>query len=353
PIPDGSNLLPPTKPPLMREHRLYQADWLMRFYGFTAPEIGEGTDDGMLDLAVDPKLAWALRRREAFPVDVNRAAREALLRVPGLGVKAVDRILSVRRHRTLRLEDVGRLTRSIEAVRPWITALDWTPGGLTDAADLRARLAPRRKAEQLSLWREAARRLRLAGVEPAQARFVVGRSRGDLFDETAALPEVEGAFNAPRAFMETAAQLIQHRSENRFDLMYRLLWRLKDQPDLLNVLSDRDVAEAADRVKAVRRAAHKMKAFVRFRQAEDEAGEHWVAWFEPAHRVLQATAPFFARRFSAMRWTILTPDGSAHWHGETLTFGPAGEQAQAPAEDAVEDFWRTYYASTFNPARLR
>jgi probable DNA metabolism protein len=202
-------------------------------------------------------------------------------------------------------------------------------------------------------WREAARRLRLAGVEPAEVRFVVGHSRGDLFDEAAALPEVEGAFNAPRAFMETAAQLIQHRSENRFDLMYRLLWRLKDQPDLLNVLSDRDVAEAADRVKAVRRAAHKMKAFVRFRQAEDEAGEHWVAWFEPAHRVLQATAPFFVRRFSAMRWTILTPDGSAHWNGESLACRPAAEQAQAPTEDAMEDFWRTYYASTFNPARLR
>ncbi|RSB43824.1 UdgX family uracil-DNA binding protein [Brevundimonas sp. 357] len=202
-------------------------------------------------------------------------------------------------------------------------------------------------------WREAARRLRLAGVEPAEVRFVVGHSRGDLFDEAAALPEVEGAFNAPRAFMETAAQLIQHRSENRFDLMYRLLWRLKDQPDLLNVLSDQDVAEAADRVKAVRRAAHKMKAFVRFRQAEDEAGEHWVAWFEPAHRVLQATAPFFVRRFSAMRWTILTPDGSAHWNGEALDCRPAAEQAQAPTEDAMEDFWRTYYASTFNPARLR
>lgn len=202
-------------------------------------------------------------------------------------------------------------------------------------------------------WREAARRLRLAGVEPAQVRFVVGHSRGDLFDEAAALPEAEGAFHAPRTFMEMAAQLIQHRSENRFDLMYRLLWRLKDQPDLLNVLSDRDVAEAADRVKAVRRAAHKMKAFVRFRQAEDEAGEHWVAWFEPAHRVLQATAPFFVRRFSAMRWTILTPDGSAHWNGEALAYRPAAELAQAPTEDAMEDLWRTYYASTFNPARLR
>ncbi|HCW50277.1 MAG TPA: uracil-DNA glycosylase, partial [Brevundimonas sp.] len=91
----------------------------------------------------------------------------------------------------------------------------------------------------------------------------------------------------------------------------------------------------------------------RFRQAQDEAGERWVAWFEPAHRVLQATAPFFARRFSAMRWSILTPDGAAHWDGTLLTFGPPADQSQVPAEDAVEDFWRTYYASTFNPARLR
>ena len=202
-------------------------------------------------------------------------------------------------------------------------------------------------------WREAARRLRLAGVEPGRVKFVVGATGGGLFDEGGALPEVEGAFTAPRAFLETAAQLIQHRSEDRFDLMYRLLWRLKDQPNLMAVLSDRHVAEAADRVKAVRRAAHKMKAFERFRQAQDEAGERWVAWFEPAHRVLQATAPFFARRFSAMRWSILTPDGAAHWDGTLLTFGPPADQSQAPAEDAVEDFWRTYYASTFNPARLR
>ena len=152
PIPDASAALPPTRPPLLREHRLYQADWLMRFYGFSAPEIGEATTGGMLDLAVDPKLAWALNRRELFPVDVNRADRETLLRVPGLGVKSVDRIVSVRRYRTLRLEDVARLTRSVDKVRPFITALDWTPGGLTDAADLHARLAPSRAPEQLSLF---------------------------------------------------------------------------------------------------------------------------------------------------------------------------------------------------------
>ncbi|HEY0598739.1 putative DNA modification/repair radical SAM protein [Brevundimonas sp.] len=152
PIPDASSALPLAKPPLMREHRLYQADWLMRFYGFTAPEIGEAATDGMLDLTIDPKLAWALNRREQFPVDVNTAPREMLLRVPGLGVKSVDRIVSVRRWRALRLEDVGRLCRGVDKVRPFITALDWTPGGLTDAADLRARIAPDPAPVQMSLF---------------------------------------------------------------------------------------------------------------------------------------------------------------------------------------------------------
>ena len=152
PIPDASSSLPLAKPPLMREHRLYQADWLMRFYGFSAPEIGEAAPGGMLDLAIDPKLGWALNRREQFPVDVNLAAREMLLRVPGLGVKSVDKIVSVRRYRTLRLEDVARLTRSLDKVRPFITTLDWTPGGLTDAADLRARVAPVAEPQQLSLF---------------------------------------------------------------------------------------------------------------------------------------------------------------------------------------------------------
>ncbi|QQQ18492.1 putative DNA modification/repair radical SAM protein [Brevundimonas vitis] len=152
PIPDASATLPLSKPPLMREHRLYQADWLMRFYGFSAPEIGAATVGGMLDLAIDPKLAWALGRREQFPVDVNTGPREMLLRVPGLGVKSVNRILQVRRWKMLRLEDVARLCRGIDKVRPFIVALDWTPGGLTDAIDLRTRLAPAAAPEQLSLF---------------------------------------------------------------------------------------------------------------------------------------------------------------------------------------------------------
>ncbi|MBD3832184.1 MAG: UdgX family uracil-DNA binding protein [Brevundimonas sp.] len=205
-------------------------------------------------------------------------------------------------------------------------------------------------------WKTAVRRLRIAGVEPASARFVTAGSVQDgLFDVDGAAGAVpaDDAFVVPRAFMETAGDLILHRAPDRFDLMYRLLWRLRDEPDLMRVVSDPDVAAAAERVKNVHRAAHKMKAFVRFRETRDTDGERWVAWFEPAHRVLEKTAPFFARRFSTMQWSILTPDGTAHWDGDALTFGPPGRQDEAPQEDEVEDFWRTYYASTFNPARLR
>lgn len=150
PIPDSSSRLPLARPPLMREHRLYQADWLLRFYGFERSEIVAGGTDGMLDLAIDPKLAWALKNRERFPVDVNRADREMLLRVPGFGTKSVNRILSTRRHKTLRLDDIARLCQSVAKVRPFISALDWTPGGLTDSARLRDALVP--PAQQLSLF---------------------------------------------------------------------------------------------------------------------------------------------------------------------------------------------------------
>ena len=150
PIPDASSRLPLKPPPLMREHRLYQADWLIRFYGFDVPEIVAGGEGGDLDLVIDPKLAWALKHRQSFPVDVNRADRELLLRVPGLGINAVNRIVASRRHHRLRLDDVARLTASIEKVRPFIAAADWSPGGLTDDAKLRQKLAP--PPEQLVLF---------------------------------------------------------------------------------------------------------------------------------------------------------------------------------------------------------
>lgn len=205
-------------------------------------------------------------------------------------------------------------------------------------------------------WKAEARRLRLAGIEPAKVRFVVGQGgQHGLFDQVMPMPiSVTGALSVPRAFVDLASRLILHRDVDRFDLMYRLLWRLKDKPDLLRVASDPDVALAHERAKNVSRASHKMKAFVRFRETEDTKGKLWVAWFEPAHRIVELTAPFFARRFSPMRWSILTPDGSAHWDGvDQLSFGPPARQEDAPQEDKVEDFWKTYYASTFNPARLR
>lgn len=149
PIPDSSKNLPLIKPPLMREHRLYQADWLYRFYGFDIDEIASTQKDGMLDLDIDPKLAWALANRQQFPVDVNKADRETLLRVPGFGTKTVKSILSSRRFRQLRLEDIARFGASLKKVKAFVVAAGWSPGKLTERPDLRAMFAP--QPEQLSL----------------------------------------------------------------------------------------------------------------------------------------------------------------------------------------------------------
>lgn len=150
PIPEASAVLPLKRPPLMREHRLYQSDWLMRFYGYAPGEVAAAVDaaTGMLPLDIDPKLAWALKHRESFPVDVNRAPKEMLLRVPGLGVKAVKAILSARRWRRLRLDDVARLTVSVAKVRPFLIAEDWRPLLLAD----RAAPLVRPKAAQMELF---------------------------------------------------------------------------------------------------------------------------------------------------------------------------------------------------------
>jgi putative DNA modification/repair radical SAM protein len=151
PIPDASAVLPLQRPPLMREHRLYQSDWLMRFYDYRPDEVADAADAaGMLPLDIDPKLAWALKHRALFPLDINRADRALLLRVPGLGVKAVNAILAARRWRRLRLEDVARLTVSVTKLRPFIVAEDWHPGALTDCAELKPLVAP--KAAQLELF---------------------------------------------------------------------------------------------------------------------------------------------------------------------------------------------------------
>jgi predicted DNA-binding helix-hairpin-helix protein len=143
PIPDAASALPLQAPPLVREHRLYQADWLMRFYGFGADEIASPRTGGMLRLEMDPKLAWALAHPERFPVELDRAPRELLLRVPGLGVKAVDRLLLARRVRRLRAEDLQRLHVPVAKVLPFVVLADHRPAG---APARRAPQAPPRQA---------------------------------------------------------------------------------------------------------------------------------------------------------------------------------------------------------------
>jgi DNA polymerase len=200
-------------------------------------------------------------------------------------------------------------------------------------------------------WRAAARALRAEGVEPQAVVWTVERELFDL--DTLAPPCGKPAnFTVPAAFVELAEQVILHRAPDRLALLYRILWRLEREPRLIDNPADPDMARARDMAKAVSRSAHKMKAFVRFRLVEGAATETYAAWFEPAHRVTEATAPFFARRFTAMDWTILTPDACVAWDRERLMVSEGADPADAPAEDAQEELWRTYYASIFNPARL-
>ncbi|MFL6529346.1 MAG: putative DNA modification/repair radical SAM protein [Chthoniobacterales bacterium] len=152
PIPDASSKLPLIAPPLVREHRLYQADWLMRFYRFKVEELTTTTAPN-LDLSLDPKLAWALRNRQVFPVDLNKASREMLLRVPGLGTKSVERILKVRRWHKLRVDDLPRLHVSVKKVLPFVITADYNSANLAiDRADLSHRFA--QPDRQLDLFTE-------------------------------------------------------------------------------------------------------------------------------------------------------------------------------------------------------
>jgi putative DNA modification/repair radical SAM protein len=154
PIPDASAALPLIQTPLVREHRLYQADWLMRFYGFRAAELTT-PERPNLDLELDPKVAWALRNRERFPVDVNRAPREELLRVPGFGARNVKRILAARQWRAVRLADLARLKIPLKRAMPFIVTADHAPVRVgPDTPDLRDRIAPKR--QQLDLFATAA-----------------------------------------------------------------------------------------------------------------------------------------------------------------------------------------------------
>jgi uracil-DNA glycosylase len=203
-------------------------------------------------------------------------------------------------------------------------------------------------------WRGAARRLATNLILPADVVWRTGPAT-DLFADTAELPDAPAGqtLNVPRDFIDLAELAICHSDPARFDLLYRILFRLRRQTLLLKIASDPDVVKLSGLAKAVRRDIHKMRAFVRFVRVGEGADERYVAWFEPDHFIVERNAPFFVRRFTGMRWTILTPHASADWDGERLAIGPGAKRSDAPAEDSTNELWRTYFASIFNPARLK
>ncbi|MDQ3039812.1 MAG: UdgX family uracil-DNA binding protein [Pseudomonadota bacterium] len=167
-----------------------------------------------------------------------------------------------------------------------------------------------------------------------------------------AMPVKVEAPHVPRPFLPLAARVLAHRDPQRHALLYRMLWRMSHgEPQLLTHVTDIDVHRAAELEKSVRRDTHKMKAFVRFREVPGEDNAY-VSWFEPEHHIIDLVAPFFMRRFTGMRWAILTPYRSAFWDLQTLSFGDGAVRGDAPGDDAQETMWRTYYANIFNPARV-
>ena len=208
-------------------------------------------------------------------------------------------------------------------------------------------------------WRDAARGLAIADVDPAEVLWRVGdRASDDLFasaDADAPPPAPAGAaFSVPRAFLALAQDVILHADPERFALLYAMLLRLKAQSGLIEDHADPLLRRLEHLAKAVRRDIHKMRAFVRFRELVEEDGTpRFVAWFEPEHHIVRRNARFFIDRFTSMRWTILTPELSIDWDGEALREGPPATKADAPDGDPLEETWKTYYASIFNPARVK
>lgn len=213
-------------------------------------------------------------------------------------------------------------------------------------------------------WRRAARELLAAGVPPEEV--VWARETEGLLDLTVSppgSPPEEGPgnsrseFRVPAAFVDLARAVICHANDQRWSLLYRMLWRMtrRGECHLLQLASDADVLTARRMEKAVRREVHKMHAFVRFRKEgeNDEGREYFVAWFEPEHWIVELASPFFRDRFANMDWSIFTPRGCAHWVGERLRFTPGVARDPFATEDDLERLWKTYYASIFNPARLK
>lgn len=203
-------------------------------------------------------------------------------------------------------------------------------------------------------WRDAVRGLVLDHVPPDQVVWQIGDEPSQLFTgQMPVVPADRGAFSVPRAFIDLARVAILHADRQRFVLLHLLLHRVLNEPGLMEDQADPLIRKVEALAKAVRRDIHKMRAFVRFREARDDDGARYVAWFEPEHHLVRANAGFFVERFATMRWSILMPDISIHWDGKTLTEGPGATKADAPDGDPVEAVWKTYYASIFNPARVK
>jgi len=213
----------------------------------------------------------------------------------------------------------------------------------------------------LDEWRDAARALLLAGVEPDAVSWITAdMEEGGLFGApTQSLPPPRPDAkppSVPAPFVQLAEAVICHSDPGRFSLLYRLLWRLGQNRALLEMRTDADVVAAHRLAKSVGRDYHKMTAFLRFKEVPLGSGQvgrrQFVAWFEPDHFIVARVAPFFQRRFTDMDWLMATPKGSASWNGEVLRV--IDEATEKPVlSDETDDLWRTYYASVFNPARLK
>ena len=202
-------------------------------------------------------------------------------------------------------------------------------------------------------WRHAARALALRSVPPEQVTWCVEEA-DDLFAAPSQVTATAGAFAVPRAMVSLAETVIQAREPAKFGLLYALIWRAhRGEKRLLEDAADPLVARLTRLAQAVRRDTHKMRAFLRFREVSEEGALRYVAWFEPDHYIVEANAGFFVRRFATMGWSILTPYRSAHWDGETVRLGPGAQRDQVPDDDALEAYWRAYFSSIFNPARVK
>lgn len=209
-------------------------------------------------------------------------------------------------------------------------------------------------------WRKAARSLLAQKVQPKDVMWEKAGSQGGLlaFDELLALPLEAPEPRVPRSFLKLAQTVCAHRSGKQWSLLYEVLWEMSHGSDRRVLSNQTDVRiRALERMRAtVSRDIHKMRAFVRFRKvaSEDESGrENYVAWFEPEHLIVRLNTAFFRKRFGGMNWSILTPDECVHWDGQGITYTDGVDQAAAPDADELEELWRGYYRSIFNPARLK